>query len=624
MIFANPLGLLGLISLPIILGLHMLRERSKTIPISSLALWKFLEPEVRGSRFQRIPLTWLLIVDLLIALLLSLALAQPRFMINRPVTSMIHHVVIVDNSLSMQSDDVLPDRISQAKLAAINLINGAGPKDVVTIIAFNANPILVGDSRQNSIQDLIRQVTDLKSTLVGHALKESMVMGISLLDELPPHFYVISDHSFQQPDLFSFTYPLTWIQVGLSTNNQSISKLAVEWIGDNQLQVFARIKNYHTESVQRMTTLLLNGNPYDSQNLNLPPGTDIDLVWQVLSKPNYICVSLIGDDALGMDDQRCLGLTDQSKIQVIFVTDDSGQELEVLKKNPIYQALTAVPNLELKLMKPTDYSPLMDSNWTIFHNTVPSDWPTGVVTVFLSPNLLQDSSSNLIALQGQKSMITPNQSLEIIGDDQLLMDIDLNGLRWGNALEIDEIKTNLLPLLTADDLPLILKDVSNRQPIYIFITDMVSGNLIQHPAFPLMFINLADLAQSSALPVEIQIGDPLPLPDTGNFQSLQIIAPNGKKTTYPSTWPTEINDIYLPGVYQVNLKNNDGMESESYVGINVGSEEESDLTFKTRENLSGIESSSNAIDSNQTIDLFPWLLGFSILLMMVEARLAWR
>ena len=63
----NPLGLLGLLSIPAILVLHMFRERQNRFVVSSLKPWGFLEAEVHGNKARRIPFSWLLVLDLLAA-----------------------------------------------------------------------------------------------------------------------------------------------------------------------------------------------------------------------------------------------------------------------------------------------------------------------------------------------------------------------------------------------------------------------------------------------------------------------------------------------------------------------------------------------------------------------------
>ena len=50
MSISNPLGLLGLITIPIIIGLHLLLERKKRVVVSSMFLWGFLEDKFEGEK----------------------------------------------------------------------------------------------------------------------------------------------------------------------------------------------------------------------------------------------------------------------------------------------------------------------------------------------------------------------------------------------------------------------------------------------------------------------------------------------------------------------------------------------------------------------------------------------
>ena len=112
---ANPLGLLGLLSLPVIIGLHLHLERNRRAVVSSLFLWAFLDAKLQGQRPRQLRLTWLLLLDLLIAAVLSLALAQPQIEIPSAFAQDSHVIVLLDTSTSMLANDIAPSRIEVAK-----------------------------------------------------------------------------------------------------------------------------------------------------------------------------------------------------------------------------------------------------------------------------------------------------------------------------------------------------------------------------------------------------------------------------------------------------------------------------------------------------------------------------
>ena len=73
-----PLALIGLISLPIIIAYYMLRLRRRDVPVGSVFLWQQLVRDVEANApWQRLRFSWLLLLQLLIALVVVIAAARP-------------------------------------------------------------------------------------------------------------------------------------------------------------------------------------------------------------------------------------------------------------------------------------------------------------------------------------------------------------------------------------------------------------------------------------------------------------------------------------------------------------------------------------------------------------------
>ena len=102
MVFTNPLGLLALLSLPVIVALHFFRDRRRVVRIGGLHLWDFARTSLpTGRRFDRLLRSLSLWCQLLAALLMSLIIAG----LDLPDKSRIrHHTVILDDSVSMQAE----------------------------------------------------------------------------------------------------------------------------------------------------------------------------------------------------------------------------------------------------------------------------------------------------------------------------------------------------------------------------------------------------------------------------------------------------------------------------------------------------------------------------------------
>jgi len=287
--FLNPIGLAGLIGLPVILALHLLYRRKQRYVVSHLGLWSFLDAYTHGPRARRLPLTWILLLDLLIGALLSLAWSRPSIAIAQPERSPRHSVILLDVSTSMRATVGSTTRFAEAKAAAAALLRDSTPRDVVTLLTFGQQARLIADSRAEADQtDFVRLAGWLDQIQVGetgHALAEALAMGQAALDPgLPAEYHVITDGGFPLPDpdaISQFAYPLRWHWVGREADNQAVVDLNAAPQGANQMQVFARLANFGSQAVIREAVLAVDGQVINQVAIDLPAGSSVPHVWQI-------------------------------------------------------------------------------------------------------------------------------------------------------------------------------------------------------------------------------------------------------------------------------------------------------------------------------------------------------
>ena len=130
---AVPGALWGLLVLPMIVLLYMLRTRRQDLPVSSLLLWQRARRDLAAHRpVRRFERSLLLLLQLLAAVLLVLALARPQLRL--PGAAEAGTVIVVDSSASMQARDVTPSRFAAAVERAHAVIDAA-PGAVMVIDA---------------------------------------------------------------------------------------------------------------------------------------------------------------------------------------------------------------------------------------------------------------------------------------------------------------------------------------------------------------------------------------------------------------------------------------------------------------------------------------------------------
>src|SRR5919112_651512 len=132
--FLAPLGLLGLLAIPVIVALYILRLRRDERTVSSTYLWQQLVRDVEANApWQRLRRSLLLLLQLLLAVVLAVLVARP--FAEHPAALARDLVVVVDASASMAASDVFPDRLSAAKRAAISALAELPSDGKVSVIA---------------------------------------------------------------------------------------------------------------------------------------------------------------------------------------------------------------------------------------------------------------------------------------------------------------------------------------------------------------------------------------------------------------------------------------------------------------------------------------------------------
>ena len=660
MTLLNPIGLAGLLSLPVILALHLLFQRQRRHVVSSLDLWSFLDMRARGPQARRIPITWILLVDLLIGTLLSLAWAQPRVAIAMPIHGPRHLVILVDVSTSMQARDSslpgAPNRLDQAKGEITALLGSVQAQDVVTILGFGRQARVIADSRQNDLAYLTSRINALQVGESGSALREALALGEGGLDKnLPAEFHIITDGDFaleNAGELSVFAYPLIWNLVGKSVENQAVIELNATPLGANRTQVFARVANFGSQEVAREAVLEVDGVSVDRAVIRIPADASIPRVWQIPvesgQKPGEVTVSLRGADALPADDLAVIGLHSGGTIRAALVSNNPG---------PVQQAISAIPGVDFKIILPAEYASALAQeatpfDLTIFDNFLPDRWPAGHVLVVNPPagngapagggNPPAGAPSNAptgapsLSVQSARE-IPANAVVQNPNPDPVVEGIDFNGVRWVRAWSLASPATGFVPLLQANDTPLLLRGEihpaqSERSRVFVLLADLTRGNFTKQAAYPILIANLVEDARRAPLPPGFLTGEPVPLPARGSYQSIQITPPHQAEIQLEQDWPAEWTQTLNPGLYQFRFTRASGETMQFSAGARAGEAMESDLrprgwTQAVGANSAGANSATTSPETTQKerpVDLRIWLLGAAVVLLGLEATLAWR
>ena len=609
MTLLQPLGLLGLLSLPAIVLLHLLHERNRRAVVPSLAQWRWLERQVRGPRMRRPPITPILLLQLAAAALLSLALARPRLDVLAGPAVLERLIIIVDTSTSMAATDLNPSRLGRAKSLAGLRLAGLGENDSVVLITTGPHPHTAADSLNLGLTGVLAELAALEPAGVGQDWQAALALAsAAVLPDRRNSIVIYTDAAFAFPaELETVAYPVAieWERLGAPQPNQAVVTLSARPTGSGGVQVFARLANFGGTAADRPVTLLTDGELFDTHAVRLTAGGTLGQVWTLPPGVSAVELFLSLGDVLPADDGAALGLLDPRPVDAVLVTalDDA-----------VGRALTSIPGLSLQVIAPEDYVPFDAHELTVFDGWLPDVWPSGGVLIFNPP-----PDNTLLPVRGVDRPVNVSPGAR----EGLLNDVDLEHVTFGLTALLDSPDW-LAPALTdSGGLPLIWRGVTGATRVVVFSFYLADTNIARRASFPVLAANAVTEVLPPTLPASLPHGSPLPLPPPEVFRDLVVTDPAGQQHALGPSRPRTFDLTRLPGLYQVSSSLPTGQTWRAVVGVNAGALEEGDLRLQADPSFSIVERPF-AAGPSEGLELWPLLAALVGLVMLVEARLAWR
>ncbi|MFN2145271.1 MAG: vWA domain-containing protein [Anaerolineales bacterium] len=599
MSFLHPWAFLGLLSLPAIIALHWHFERQQRVIVSSIFLWAFLDEKFQGRKISFLHISWLLFLDLLIALLLTLALSRPIVKLPALKTSEHQQIILLDDSGSMLALDGASTRFETARQIAAGLVNAAGPKTDLALITFGGEVELVGISGGDEGDNLADQLNRLAPTGRGEDLRAALSVAASLADpQIPQVVTVITDGAYPLPPLDDYPFEIDWRFVGEGGNNQAVLDLALEGVGKPQSDLFFRIANTAGDQVTREIEVSVDGSPVQSRVLTLPPVSITAQTITLTAVTGSVSVRLLGTDDMPADDLAVLGITGSQAVRVAVVADNP---------YPLDKAISTIPGTALKVFSPSQFTDDGTYDLVIYRGIVPETWPKTTVLIFGPQPTTGMISIGMPVRVEDQIKIEPGSIMEGAG---------LESVRWEYAAVLSDVN-DFETLASSGELPFILRQQTLESDVFLFAPLLETGNFTKHPAFPILLSRFVALARDFSPQPSYQVGDALILP-AGKYS---IQTPSGEMVD------EEAVTIILtePGLYQFEATDPLGEVRRFEFGVNLGDAVESEIAPQDWRDqyLSAGEEVEREWQLVE-VDLGPWLLGAAVLLLLIEAWRAWR
>ncbi|MEP7040035.1 MAG: BatA and WFA domain-containing protein [Chloroflexota bacterium] len=499
-----PLALIGLISLPIIVAYYMLRLRRRDVPVGSTFLWQQLVRDVEANApWQRLRFSWLLLLQLLIALVAVIAAARPFLTVSSDLAANV--VLIVDTSASMGAVEGAAPRMGLARAAARRVIGQLPESGHVTVVAADDSAhVLVSDTDDRAAA--LAAVDQLEATQVPGNLTDAFALASALAArDSDSTVVVVTDANADRLPRVGIGAPVVVERVGTTDGNQAVAALSLlRRSGGAQLDLFVAVSNPSGSDVTRRLEIYSDDVLVDARDLSVPAGQRSEaLITSVPQAARVVEARLAGEDALAVDDRAFALVPTAGTVRALLVGPGNTY---------LENALALLPRLDLYAVGADGYADAFDAaaeNGTpygivVFDRTVPAELPA-VPALYVGPTA--DGAFGTVGrVVDGPGLDRPDPA------DPLLRFVDLATLHVGRARAIT-LADGMRPVVASlNGDPLVAIGRVDGKGVGLLSFALGDSDLPLQIAFPLLMSNLVDALLPSTdgiLPPSVELGQPL-------------------------------------------------------------------------------------------------------------------
>ncbi len=633
-----PLALLGLVALPLIYALYMREDAPDTFSVPTLRFWAEATSE-RGRRFhrRRPPLTWLMLAQMLIALILVGALARPLLDVGflRPSGGARQLFIVLNGGSSMGATDIAPSRFAKAKERAATLIGGLASDETVTVMALGSEVRMLG-AGDGTEQLALKEKLNALALPGGHAdFQDALGVLRPLLNpQQRNEVVVITDGdllgtgALSPDDKIPASIRVENVTQGENpavTANVAITQAStrVSQRNADQEEFFTRIANYADTPATVTLRPSFNDIASAEENVTIDSGQTIERTYTMPKGTTRAKLEARTPqpDAFPADNVAEVVARGGRGSRAVLVTTQPGAD------TPLVRALKASPNIKLEVHNAAEKPDLatLGGSFLVLDGVAPDLGTLPVRTPVLVVN--PQAGGPLLTVTGVSNVVSPPRLTDAGSRDVLLKNVDFAGIKF-NRLPLVASPPWASALIETDQGPLLLSGEQNGRRVVVLTAPLLADatNFIARVSFPVLIANITEYLVPPSLPGSVTPGNTVAIPPVEGADRVTVTQPDGKSRTFPVSTdrtPIPFGTTAIPGTYQVVYTGGGKDLLTDAFTVNVGDELESDLRPGHAIDLSSIAGGANttrAADAPQRrgVGVAPWLLAGVLILLAAE------
>lgn len=568
----------------VIVLLYMLRMRRRDVRVPASFLWPDRTTNVRANALIQWPKpTWLMALQILVAMALIAALAHPQ--VQRRGLGGKLSVLVIDTSASMRAREGNRTRLELAIAQARGIVSSmqagdrlaaveAGPEARV-IFPISSDPALM--NRALNAVEAVDAPTSMENAL-------RLAAGIAG-DDASSRIIVLSDGVFEPvSDLGSLASRIQFTVIGQRSDNLAINALGSAVVG-SKVQVFSSVKNFGDQPATAKVNLFADGKLVDAFEEGVAPGASVGRTVEVPSATQVLEARIVeGGGALESDDYAAALVGDSAQIRVLVV----GQDDFFLDR-----VLSLDPRVTLDRAK-----------------ELPEPARSGAydVVVFDGVAAQPVRASGVLELGAKGAAVGSPRGLNAT-NHPLGEDCDFASIFIGHANKLSVgdpvIESDQGPIATAEDGP------TRRLRLGFMLGN---SDLPLQPTFPIFMSNALSWLAPRGLKQQLLLVAPgTPFARQQIAASANLKGPGGSETKL-----TPMDGQYLVrGVTRVGEYSLSQGEQKERILASMRDDRESKIGPRSQFGLGGQTVRGNT-SGLRAVDLWPWVVGLALVAMLAE------
>ena len=550
MSFLYPLGLIGLIGVPLLILIYILRSKYNEQTIPSTYLWTLSEKFFK----RRNPLSGLtgiisLILQILMVIIASLAIARPVFVVPNSASE---YCFVLDCSGSMNTENGVKTNFELGKGEIEDMINDARLGSSYTFITVSSDTSVVYE-RITDKKLAIEMLRDAECSDGSVEYSNALSKAQGYFDENPSALvYLVTDKDFNSAENVEI--------VNISSQNAKNYAISDAWgsLTDGTLYTGATVTSYNSDA-EITVELYVNGgkNAAADTVVSLKSGESapIELSCKATSYDSFRLVITNSDD-LPIDNEI---------ISYNLSSEDSYSILLVSETPFFYEAaFDAITDSVVDVISPEEYVGQSGYGLYVFHSYTPDELPDAAVWLINSTESVDDSGFGIrgvVGLDSPGEIVKSNSTATRARE--LLSSVEGRDIFISEYVKYSGMYTQFTTLFSYDSNPLIFAGVNalgNREVVFGF--DIHNAHFAVLTDFVVLLSNLLEYSCPDVIDGSSYVcGEDLNINITANINSVKVISPDGEENYIDTS--TDVGSLTLDrvGTYRVEVIATDGERS---------------------------------------------------------------